>query len=202
MPGFSSMKPMQYSSSVPAGSRQLNNHSSGALLANESAEALIGRKVWTRWPEDNSFYEAVIKNYDSIKACLSLKKLPQKCLFWTYFYLCFNIYLDFFFLMHITSSPCLGLFFCMTFSYFHCSMRVVILQHLPPSILNLINISFSLQMHKWFSYPWHLPIDSSEISFLICWLLIILCISYTFSGTACFGLWYKYSTRDVGVGWY
>ncbi|XP_022158332.1 protein EMSY-LIKE 1 isoform X2 [Momordica charantia] len=62
-----------YSSSVPAGSRQLNNHSSsGALLANESAEAppydtLIGRKVWTRWPEDNSFYEAIIKDYDHVK---------------------------------------------------------------------------------------------------------------------------------------
>lgn len=73
------MKPMQHSSSVPAGSRQLNNHnSSGALLANESAEAppydtLIGRKVWTRWPEDNSFYEALIKDYDPVKACLSLR---------------------------------------------------------------------------------------------------------------------------------
>ncbi|XP_050940000.1 protein EMSY-LIKE 1-like isoform X1 [Cucumis melo] len=73
LPSFSSMKPMQYSSSVPAGSRQLNNHgSSGTLLANESAEAppydtLIGRKVWTRWPEDNSFYEAVIKDYDPVK---------------------------------------------------------------------------------------------------------------------------------------
>lgn len=82
---------MQYSSSVPPGSRQLNNHSSGALLANESAEAppydtLIGRKVWTRWPEDNSFYEAVIKDYDPVKVCLSLKKLPL-LFFWTYFYL-------------------------------------------------------------------------------------------------------------------
>ncbi|XP_031738481.1 protein EMSY-LIKE 1 isoform X2 [Cucumis sativus] len=61
-----------YSSSVPAGSRQLNNQCSGTLLANESAEAppydtLIGRKVWTRWPEDNSFYEAVIKDYDPVK---------------------------------------------------------------------------------------------------------------------------------------
>lgn len=76
------MKPMQYSSSVPAGSRQLNNQCSGTLLANESAEAppydtLIGRKVWTRWPEDNSFYEAVIKDYDPVKVRLSLKKLPQ-----------------------------------------------------------------------------------------------------------------------------
>lgn len=96
------MKPMQYSSSVPAGNRQLNNHSSsGALLANESAEApmydtLIGRKVWTRWPEDNSFYEAVIKDYDPVKACLNLKKLPQVFVL-NLFYLCFNIYLDHFY---------------------------------------------------------------------------------------------------------
>ncbi|XP_022982968.1 protein EMSY-LIKE 1-like isoform X1 [Cucurbita maxima] len=73
-----------YSSSVPAGRRQLNNRSSsGALLANESAEAptydetFIGRKVWTRWPDDNNFYEAVIRNYDPVKACLSRKKLLQ-----------------------------------------------------------------------------------------------------------------------------
>ena len=84
MTGFSYMEPMQYSSSVPAGSRQLNNRSSsGALLANGSAEAptydetFIGRKVWTRWPDDNNFYKAVIRNYDPVKACLSRKKLLQ-----------------------------------------------------------------------------------------------------------------------------
>ncbi|CAN1278199.1 Protein EMSY-LIKE 1 [Linum perenne] len=39
--------------------------SSGALVIDEPPEALLGRKVWTRWPEDNHFYEAVITQYDS-----------------------------------------------------------------------------------------------------------------------------------------
>ncbi|KAF2289468.1 hypothetical protein GH714_036425 [Hevea brasiliensis] len=47
----------------------VSHSSSGALAANEHAEPassdpLIGRKVWTRWPEDNSFYEAVITDYN------------------------------------------------------------------------------------------------------------------------------------------
>ncbi|XP_022960977.1 protein EMSY-LIKE 3-like isoform X4 [Cucurbita moschata] len=51
-------------------SGQVNNRGSlGAFASNENAEAathepLIGRKVWTRWPEDNSFYEAVITDYN------------------------------------------------------------------------------------------------------------------------------------------
>lgn len=71
MPGLSSMKSMQYPSSGPAGSRHfLNRSSSGALAANEPAEAatfdtLMGRKVWTRWPDDNNFYEAVITDYNA-----------------------------------------------------------------------------------------------------------------------------------------
>lgn len=66
-----SMKPMQYPSSGPAGSRHFaNRSSSGAIVANEPADAttfepLIGRKVWTRWPDDNNFYEAVITDYNS-----------------------------------------------------------------------------------------------------------------------------------------
>lgn len=27
-------------------------------------DSLVGRKLWTRWPEDNSFYEAVISDYN------------------------------------------------------------------------------------------------------------------------------------------
>ncbi|KAB1226691.1 hypothetical protein CJ030_MR1G008460 [Morella rubra] len=71
LPGLSSMKSMQYPSSGPAGSRHfLNRSSSGALAANEPAEAatfdtLMGRKVWTRWPDDNNFYEAVITDYNA-----------------------------------------------------------------------------------------------------------------------------------------
>ncbi|KAG2686945.1 hypothetical protein I3760_09G030600 [Carya illinoinensis] len=71
MPGLPSLKSMQYPSSAPAGSRHFTNRSSsGALVANESAEAatpdtLVGRKVWTRWPDDNNFYEAVITDYNA-----------------------------------------------------------------------------------------------------------------------------------------
>lgn len=32
-----------------------------------SSDPLIGRKVWTRWPEDNNFYEAVISNFNPIE---------------------------------------------------------------------------------------------------------------------------------------
>lgn len=70
-----SMKPMQYPTSGPAGSRHFaNRSSSGAIVANEPADAttfepLIGRKVWTRWPDDNNFYEAVITDYNSTEVC-------------------------------------------------------------------------------------------------------------------------------------
>ncbi|XP_058003291.1 protein EMSY-LIKE 1 isoform X2 [Hevea brasiliensis] len=70
MPGLSFMKYMQNPSTGPAGNHHYVSHSSsGALAANEHAEPassdpLIGRKVWTRWPEDNSFYEAVITDYN------------------------------------------------------------------------------------------------------------------------------------------
>ena len=69
------MKPIQYPSSGPVGSRHFANRgSSGALVANEPAEAatfepLIGRKVWTRWPDDNNFYEAVITDYNPTEVC-------------------------------------------------------------------------------------------------------------------------------------
>ncbi|XVE96084.1 hypothetical protein REPUB_Repub02eG0190900 [Reevesia pubescens] len=70
LPGLSSVKAMHYSSAVSAGNRQINNRGSvGGLLANEPAEGatfdpLIGRKVWTRWPDDNNFYQAVITDYN------------------------------------------------------------------------------------------------------------------------------------------
>ncbi|XP_050228424.1 protein EMSY-LIKE 1-like isoform X2 [Mercurialis annua] len=70
MPGLSSMKYMQYPSIGPAGNHHHFSHSySGAVAANDPAEAaafdqLIGRKVLTRWPDDNSFYEAEIISYN------------------------------------------------------------------------------------------------------------------------------------------
>ncbi|KAJ4969770.1 hypothetical protein NE237_002869 [Protea cynaroides] len=69
-PGASSMKSMQYPSTGPTGRGQVPNRvSSGALVGNEPTEAaafdpLVGRRVKTRWPEDNNFYEAVITDYN------------------------------------------------------------------------------------------------------------------------------------------
>ena len=68
------MKSMQYPSTGLSGRPQAPNRtSSGAFATNEPAEVapydpLIGRKVWTRWPEDNHFYEAVITDYNPVEA--------------------------------------------------------------------------------------------------------------------------------------
>ncbi|CAN6926362.1 unnamed protein product [Brassica oleracea] len=60
-------KPFQsYPSLGAAGNRSFNSRVvSGGISANDSAEALIGRKVWTKWPEDNNFYEAIITQYNA-----------------------------------------------------------------------------------------------------------------------------------------
>ncbi|XP_039017899.1 protein EMSY-LIKE 3-like [Hibiscus syriacus] len=64
---------MQHPSRGLPGRPQVPNcTSSGAFASNEPAEAspydpLIGRKVWTRCPEDNHFYEAVITDYNRIE---------------------------------------------------------------------------------------------------------------------------------------
>nr|GMC89276.1 protein EMSY-LIKE 3-like isoform X2 [Ipomoea batatas] len=42
--------------------RQSGGHQPGILRA--PFDPLIGRKVRTRWPDDNNFYEAVITNYN------------------------------------------------------------------------------------------------------------------------------------------
>lgn len=53
----------------------MNRSSSGALASNATADAaafdpLVGKKVWTRWPEDNHFYEAVITDYNAAEVCV------------------------------------------------------------------------------------------------------------------------------------
>lgn len=50
----------------------LTGRPEGAFVGNEAAEGttydpLIGKKVWTRWPEDNHFYEAVVTDYNPIE---------------------------------------------------------------------------------------------------------------------------------------
>ncbi|XP_030457893.1 protein EMSY-LIKE 1 isoform X1 [Syzygium oleosum] len=70
LPGLSSVNPLQYPSSAPTISRQYSHRSStGVHPANAPGEAdpLIGRKVWTRWPDDNNFYEAVITDYNPVE---------------------------------------------------------------------------------------------------------------------------------------
>ncbi|KAL1535917.1 protein EMSY-LIKE 3-like [Salvia divinorum] len=68
-PGASSMK-MQYPSG-PAGRGQFSNRMTGGLatepVEGASFDSLIGRKVRTRWPDDNNFYEAVITNFNPIE---------------------------------------------------------------------------------------------------------------------------------------
>lgn len=74
-----SMKSMQYPSTGLTGRPQVANRGSlGAFATNEPAEAtsydpLIGRKVWTRWPEDNHFYEAVITDYNPVEVQSSVE---------------------------------------------------------------------------------------------------------------------------------
>lgn len=78
LPNASSVK--QYHSSGPPGSGQADNRVSSSAIGNEPAEgaafdSFIGRKVRTRWPDDNNFYEAVITDYNPMKvhvASLSL----------------------------------------------------------------------------------------------------------------------------------
>ncbi|XP_010534356.1 PREDICTED: protein EMSY-LIKE 1-like [Tarenaya hassleriana] len=70
-PTFSASRKKQktfqsYPSIGSTGNRSFNNRVvSGAISTNEPAEALVGRKVWTKWPEDNNFYEAVITQYNT-----------------------------------------------------------------------------------------------------------------------------------------
>ncbi|KAG8653123.1 hypothetical protein MANES_06G169500v8 [Manihot esculenta] len=72
-PGPRSKKPKSYPSTGLTGRAQAGiRSSSGAFATNEAAEAtsydpLIGRKVWTRWPEDNQYYEAVITDYNPVE---------------------------------------------------------------------------------------------------------------------------------------
>ncbi|KAG8087090.1 hypothetical protein GUJ93_ZPchr0010g9064 [Zizania palustris] len=73
IPGASAVKTM--SSAGPSGRGPImNKNSSGCGLPTEpvSVDPLIGRKVMTRWPDDNSFYEAVITDYDPQKGRYAL----------------------------------------------------------------------------------------------------------------------------------
>ena len=69
-PAVSSGKSMQYPSSNASGRGQIPNQGrpdlSNAVDA-ATSNPLIGRKVRTRWPDDNNFYEAVITEYNPVE---------------------------------------------------------------------------------------------------------------------------------------
>ncbi|XP_071720150.1 protein EMSY-LIKE 1-like [Rutidosis leptorrhynchoides] len=71
----------------------LSNHGSSVVpLANEATDVstttrdqLIGRKLKTRWPDDNNFYEAVIVDYNPLQGRHALvynKNTPQESFEW------------------------------------------------------------------------------------------------------------------------
>ncbi|XP_024012518.1 protein EMSY-LIKE 3 isoform X2 [Eutrema salsugineum] len=65
-PGPKTKKPKTFPATGIAGRPQ------AGALTNEPGESgsydpLIGRKVWTKWPEDNHFYEAVITDYNPVE---------------------------------------------------------------------------------------------------------------------------------------
>lgn len=70
LPGLSSVKSVPYASTGPTSARHFpNRNSTGALASNApgdpaSFDPFVGKKVWTRWPEDNHFYEAVVTDYN------------------------------------------------------------------------------------------------------------------------------------------
>ncbi|PKU69142.1 protein EMSY-LIKE 3 [Dendrobium catenatum] len=71
--GTKSKQPKPIPPMGPSGRGHLSNRGvPNVIAANELPETaaydpLIGRKVMTRWPEDNNFYEAVITDYDPQK---------------------------------------------------------------------------------------------------------------------------------------
>ncbi|CAM8962007.1 unnamed protein product [Rhodiola kirilowii] len=63
-------KQKPFPSSGTAGRGQNVNRISSGVLADEPSKArdpLIGKKVKTRWPDDNNFYEAIITDFDPIQ---------------------------------------------------------------------------------------------------------------------------------------
>ncbi|GAV78253.1 ENT domain-containing protein [Cephalotus follicularis] len=70
LPGVSSMKSLQYPSSgrgqvadrVASGTGPANGPTEGATY-----NTLIGKRVRTKWPDDNNFYEAVITDYNPVE---------------------------------------------------------------------------------------------------------------------------------------
>jgi len=73
IPGGPAVKSIPFSAG-PSGRGPVTNRNTSAGLPSEGPQLnpLIGRKVMTRWPDDNSFYEAVITDYDAAKDVYAL----------------------------------------------------------------------------------------------------------------------------------
>ncbi|KRH43436.1 hypothetical protein GLYMA_08G149700v4 [Glycine max] len=75
LPGVSSIK--QYPSSGLGGRNQVPNRVTSGTVMGEvakgaSLDSLVGRRVRTRWPDDNNFYEAIISDYNRTKGLHAL----------------------------------------------------------------------------------------------------------------------------------
>lgn len=78
LPGVSSMK--QYPSSGRGGRNQVPNRAVvGELADGASFDSLIGRRVRTKWPDDNNFYEAVIADYNPTDVLAALNYFEFVC---------------------------------------------------------------------------------------------------------------------------
>ncbi|XP_021308912.1 protein EMSY-LIKE 3 isoform X2 [Sorghum bicolor] len=68
VPGGSAAKPMSSSAGPSGRGPHMNRNFPGGSAPEAQAQnldPLVGRKVMSRWPEDNSFYEAVISDYNA-----------------------------------------------------------------------------------------------------------------------------------------
>uniref|UniRef100_A0A0V0ICK5 Putative ovule protein n=1 Tax=Solanum chacoense TaxID=4108 RepID=A0A0V0ICK5_SOLCH len=59
---FSSSRAVHYQQAAPGSSSALRS----GELAERPRDPLIGRRVMTRWPDDNNFYEAIITDYSAV----------------------------------------------------------------------------------------------------------------------------------------
>lgn len=67
------MKSIPYPSSGPSERGQAANRlSSGNTAEGATFDTLIGKRVKTRWPDDNHFYEAVITDYNPVEVRITV----------------------------------------------------------------------------------------------------------------------------------
>jgi len=65
VPGGSAAKPIPSSAGPSGRGPHMNRGGSAPEAQAQNVDPLVGRKVMSRWPEDNSFYEAVISDYNA-----------------------------------------------------------------------------------------------------------------------------------------